>query len=91
MKFMVIEQFPDSGPGPAYERMASTGRGLPDGVRFVDSWVEVGLGRCFQLMEADSAEDLQKWVHHWTGLGIRVEVVPVVSGKDTGRLYEAGL
>lgn len=87
MIFMVIETFPDADPAPAYDRLKAQGRGLPDGVRFIESWVETGLGRCFQLMEADDAALLQQWVHHWRGLGIAFEIVPVVSGADTARLY----
>jgi hypothetical protein len=55
MLFMVIERFRDNDMAPVYRRLAERGRGLPEGLRFVDSWVEAGFGRCFQLMDCDDA------------------------------------
>ena len=51
---MVIEHY-TAGPGPVYERAASRGRMLPDGLHYVDSWIvdDGNLDRCFQLMETD--------------------------------------
>ena len=54
MKYMVIERF-RRGAGPVYERAADKGRMLPEGLSYVDSWVDERLHRCFQLMEADDA------------------------------------
>ena len=50
MLFMVVERFREAGPRPVYQRAAERGRMLPDGLRYVDSWVAVDLGRCFQVM-----------------------------------------
>jgi len=36
---------------PIYKRLRDGGRMLPDGLRYVDSWVEPNFARCFQLME----------------------------------------
>ena len=87
MLFMVIEQFPDD-PVPLYRRLRDEGRGLPEGVTYLDSWIEAGLGRCFQLMESESAALLQQWVLHWRGLGVRFEIVPVTRSSDTSALIE---
>jgi hypothetical protein len=38
MLYMVIEKY-RHGPGPVYKRAAERGRMLPDGLRYVDSWV----------------------------------------------------
>ena len=38
MLYMVIEKY-RHGPGPVYQRAAKRGRLLPDGLRYVDSWV----------------------------------------------------
>ena len=64
MLFMVIERFHDNDMVPTYRRLRDSGRGLPDGLRYVDSWVEASFGRCFQLMECDDARLLQEWVLH---------------------------
>ncbi len=56
MLFMVIEHFKDNDMLPIYKRVRDAGRMLPDGLRYVDSWIEPNFARCFQLMECD---DLQ--------------------------------
>jgi hypothetical protein len=91
MLFMVIERFQDNDMVPIYRHLRDNGRGLPDGVRYVDSWVEPNFGRCFQLMECADVSLLQAWVLHWRGLGVSFEFVPVVAGKDVGELVEPHL
>lgn len=83
MLFMVIERFKDNDMVPVYRRVRESGRSLPQGLRYVDSWVEPNFGRCFQLMETDDARLLQEWVLSWRGLGVTFEIVPVVPSKDT--------
>jgi hypothetical protein len=55
---------------------------LPDGLKYVDSWVEANFDRCFQLMECDDARLLQKWVFEWQDL-VEFEIIAVVSSKET--------
>jgi hypothetical protein len=88
MLFMVIETVKDGDMAPIYARLREKGRGLPEGVEYVDSWVSADLRRCFQLMRADDSSKLQEWVLHWRGLGVAFEFVPVVPAKDTRALHE---
>jgi hypothetical protein len=81
MRHMVIETF-THGSLPVYERARDRGRMLPEGLRYVESWVEEGLGRCFQLMETDDVALLQSWVAEWSDL-VAFEIIPVVPGKAT--------
>jgi hypothetical protein len=83
MLFMVIERFRDSDMVPAYKRLRDEGRMLPEGLRYVDSWVEPNFSRCFQLMECDDLRLFQRWALQWRGSGVTFELVPVVSSKDT--------
>jgi hypothetical protein len=83
MLFMVIETFKDNDMLPVYRRVRERGRSLPEGLRYVDSWVEPGFRRCFQLMECDDARLLQEWVLSWKGLGVTFEFVPVVPSAQT--------
>jgi len=83
MLFMVIERFRDDDMLPVYRRLRDAGRGLPEGLKYLDSWVEPGFGRCFQLMECEDAALLQQWVLHWRGLGASFEIVPVVPSART--------
>lgn len=83
MLFMVIERFRDEDMIPVYQRVRSAGRMLPDGLEYVDSWIEPNFGRCFQLMRCDDLRLLQEWVLQWRGLGVTFEIVPVVPSAET--------
>ncbi|WP_334194153.1 DUF3303 domain-containing protein [Pararhodobacter sp.] len=83
MLFMVIERFQDNDMVPVYQALEDRGRGLPEGLDYVDSWVEANFGRCFQLMRCDDLTLLQRWVLHWRGLGATMEIVPVVPSAQT--------
>jgi hypothetical protein len=82
MLFMVVERY-TAGPGPVYERAAAQGRMLPDGLRYVDSWVvdDGALDRCFQLMETDDPALIEAWAERWRDLAA-FEVHLVVSSSD---------
>jgi hypothetical protein len=83
MLFMVIERFRDNDMVPIYEKLRQGGRLLPEGLTYVDSWVEPNFARCFQLMECDDLRLFQKWVLEWRGSGATLEIVPVVPSKET--------
>jgi len=81
--FMVIERFRDHDMVPVYERVREAGRSLPEGLRYIDSWVEPNFSRCFQLMECDDPRLLQQWVLQWRGTGVTFEFIPVVTSAQT--------
>lgn len=81
--FMIIETFKDQDMVPAYRHVRDKGRQLPEGLKYIDSWVEPNFGRCFQLMECDDLRLLQRWILGWRGTGASFEIVPVVPSKDT--------
>jgi hypothetical protein len=83
MLFMVIERFRDNDMLPAYDRLRALGRSLPDGLEYVDSWVEANFSRCFQLMRCDDLRLIQQWILQWRGSGATFEIVPVVTSKET--------
>jgi Protein of unknown function (DUF3303) len=83
MLFMIVERFKDQDMLPVYKRLQERGRVLPDGLKYIDSWVEPNFARCFQLMECDDLRLLQEWILRCRGLGTTFEVVPVVSSKET--------
>ena len=68
MKYMVLETFRPGCKAIVYERFREKGRMLPDGLRYIDSWVEKDGGRCFQLMESDSPELFEEWTAGWSDL-----------------------
>jgi len=81
MLFMVIETFRDGNAVAVYRRFREKGRMMPDGLKYLDSWVEASFGRCFQLMECDDVRLLQQWVAQWHDL-VNFEIVPVARSKD---------
>jgi hypothetical protein len=83
MLFMVIERFRDNDMVPIYRRLRESGRSLPDGLEYVDSWIEPNFARCFQLMRGDDPRLIQEWVMQWRGLGVTFEIVPAVPSKET--------
>jgi hypothetical protein len=83
MLFMVIERFRDNDMIPVYQRVRDRGRSLPEGLEYVDSWVEPNFSRCFQLMRCNDLKLFQEWALQWRGTGTTFEIVPVVSSKET--------
>jgi hypothetical protein len=88
MLFMVIERFRNRDPKPVYRRLRESGRHMPVGLEYIDSWVEPNFERCFQLMETDDARLLQTWVASWGDL-VEFEILPVVHSKDTRQVVDA--
>jgi uncharacterized protein DUF3303 len=86
--FMVVERFRGGNARPVYERARHRGRLLPEGLRYVDSWVEANLGRCFQLMECDDLALLMAWIAQWTDL-VEFEVIPVVTSSQASAVVNA--
>ena len=82
MLFMVIERFRDGKATEVYRHYQERGRMLPAGLQYIDSWVEVNSGRCFQLMECDDADLFDHWVAQWQDL-VEFEIIPVVRSKET--------
>ncbi|MCW4041105.1 MAG: DUF3303 domain-containing protein [Candidatus Bathyarchaeota archaeon] len=85
MLFMIIETFKNQDVHAIYHRLKTHGRLLPEGIQFIDSWVEASLQRCFQLMECQDLRALQEWVIQWNDL-IEFEIVPVLTSHETQQL-----
>ncbi len=81
MLFMVIERFRGGDAAAVYGRFRERGRMMPEGLSYVESWVEEGFGRCFQLMECEDASLFREWVARWDDL-VEFEIVPVVTTRE---------
>lgn len=88
MLFMIIETFKDNDMVPIYKRLLQEKRPLPEGLKYIQSWIEPGFGRCFQLMETDDLRTLQEWVLRWRGCGATFEFVPVLPSVETRSVVE---
>jgi len=80
MLYMVVEHFKNQDPLPVYRRFKERGRLAPEGLRYVSSWVDEKLERCFQLMETDDRRSLDEWIAQWNDI-VEFEVYPVISSQ----------
>jgi hypothetical protein len=78
---MVVERFRTPGARDVYRRARDKGRMMPDNIKYVASWVNFDFTRCWQLMEADSAQALAPWLEKWDDL-VDCEVVPVRTSAE---------
>ena len=81
MLFMVIERFRGGDAAAVYRRFRERGRMAPEGLRYVESWVETDFGRCFQLMECEDPSLFREWTAHWDDL-VEFEIIPVVTSRE---------
>jgi len=81
MLYMVIEHFKNRDAKAVYGRFRKAGRMMPQGLRYVSSWVEVDFARCFQLVETEDTSLLELWKEEWRDL-IDFEIVAVRTSAD---------
>ena len=81
MLFMVIERFRNRDAVAVYKRFREHGRMAPEGLRYINSWVEPNFDRCFQLMECEDQKLFAEWTANWEDLA-EFEIVPVVTSQE---------
>ena len=82
MLFMVVEHFKDDKNKDIYPLLPKKSRIMPDGLKYLDSWISTDFSRCFQLIECDDTDLFQEWVSQWQDL-FELEIIPVVTSKNT--------
>lgn len=90
MLYMVIERFRNREAVPVYRRFREKGRMTPEGLDYVESWVEINFARCFQLMECEDARLLEQWATRWKDL-VEFEFVPVHRSKEAAEFLDPQL
>ena len=85
MLYMVIEHFKNNDAKAVYRRFRDRGRMAPEGLSYLESWVETNFGRCFQLMECDDPGLIEEWAAHWRDL-VEFEFVPVRRSKEAAAI-----
>lgn len=79
--YMIVEHFKGGDAVPIYRRFREKGRMAPEGLVYVSSWVDEGMTRCFQVMEAPSRALLEEWIANWSDI-VDFEVWPVMTSKE---------
>lgn len=81
MLFMVIERFKNRDAVAVYRRLHEQGRMMPDGLKYIESWVEPNFDRCFQVMECEDQSLFRQWTERWEDL-MEFEIVPVITSQE---------
>ena len=79
MLYMVIERYRDKAA--VYKRFHEKGRMMPDGVRYVNSWVSADGNVCYQINESESEALLRQWAANWDDV-TDFEFIPVISSRE---------
>lgn len=88
MLYMVVERLRDGNPKPIYARLAEKGRMMPDGLRYVNSWISEEFSTCWQVMEANERAQLDEWISHWDDL-VEFSVFPVMTSAEARARFGA--
>jgi hypothetical protein len=81
MLYMIVERFRGGDAVPVYRRFRDRGRLMPDGLRYVSSWITHDVQRCFQVMECDDPKLLEQWMAQWNDI-VDFEVIPVITSAE---------
>lgn len=81
MLYMVLEHFKNGDSRSVYERFATHGRMMPDGLEYVSSWTTDDLSKCFQLIKTSDYNLVDEWIAKWSDL-VDFEIYPVISSVD---------
>lgn len=81
MLYMVVERFKNEDALPVYRRFRERGRLAPEGLIYVSSWVDESFHRCFQIMETDDRNLLDRWMANWSDI-VDFEVFPVMTSLE---------
>jgi hypothetical protein len=54
---------------------------MPEGVQYINSWINEEVTVCYQLMESDSIEGMQQWISNWNDI-VDFEIIPVISSAE---------
>jgi hypothetical protein len=80
MQYMIIERFHAGKVKDIYKRFEEKGRMLPEGVSYINSWINEPINICYQVLETDSSEKIDQWIGYWNDFA-DFEVVPVINSS----------
>lgn len=75
-KYMVVERYKPGCFDLVYQRYHQSGRMLPQGLYYLNSWVCRQKDVCYQLMETADPSLFESWISHWSDL-VDFEIVPI--------------
>ena len=87
MIFMVIENFKKGSAKAIYDRYEKHGRMMPEGLNYINSWVDTKFEKCYQVVECDDEKELQKCIVNWQDL-VDFEIMPVMTSNEAYVKYK---
>ena len=78
---MVIEHFHEGKIKELYNRFDQKGRMMPEGVNYINSWIDKDVKTCYQVMESPSEKKLKEWINNWSDI-VDFEVIPVITSAE---------
>ncbi len=88
MQYMIIEKFHPGKVKDMYQRFVEKGRMLPEGVSYINSWINESITVCYQVMESESPEKLRQWIDQWKEI-VDFEVIPVINSAQAKEIVFA--
>jgi len=85
MLFMSIYTFEPAKRNELIKRRMERGIALPQGVKVIGEWTDVGGGRGFLLIEAEDPKALMAGTLGWSDL-MEIESVPVIQTEEVMKL-----
>jgi Protein of unknown function (DUF3303) len=79
MHYMVVERFKDARA--IYKRFREKGRIMPEGLKYVSSWIDRDLKTCWQIMETEDERLFRQWTDAWSDL-MDFEIIPVHTSAE---------
>jgi hypothetical protein len=81
MLYMIIERFHYDKVKELYKRFEEKGRMLPEGVKYINSWINEEVTICYQIMESDTEKKIHEWIRNWNDLA-DFEIIPVITSAE---------
>jgi Protein of unknown function (DUF3303) len=81
MLYMIIERFRTGKVKELYKRFEEKGRMLPEGVNYINSWINEEITICYQVMESDAEDKLHEWMSRWSDLA-DFEMISVLTSAE---------
>lgn len=88
--YMIVESFKNRDAIPVYRRFREMGRLVPDGLKYISSWVTKDMTRCYQVMECSDPLLLERWMARWSDL-VDFEVLEVIPSTQAVKQIEPRL
>ena len=78
---MIIERFHSGKVKDLYKRFDEKGRMLPEGMTYINSWINEEVTLCYQVMESDNEEKIHEWIAKWNDLA-DFTIIPVITSAQ---------